>query len=190
MKSAQALRSSFIEGLLVLAACLALSSFLFGAPPTGGATREEVLSHIYPGASFRPERVFLTEGEMQGAAKESGEEIPTALIARYIVERAGVIVGRAYIDTHVVRTKKESLLICLNAEGQVMRVEVTAFLEPPEYRASEPWYGQFADKALSEDLRLQRDIRPIAGATLTAMAATRAVRRVLAIDGVLAVRGK
>lgn len=184
MNFAGAFKSAFTEGLLVLTICLSLSSFLLGSPPAG-ATREEVLSQVYPGASFRPERVFLTAIQQDAAAKVSGEEIPSALIARYVAEKAGVVVGRAYVDTHIVRTKKESLLICLTPGGQVMRVEVTAFLEPPEYRASEPWYGQFTDRALTEDLRLQRSIRPIAGATLTAMAATRAVRRILAIDQVL-----
>ena len=61
----------------------------------------------------------------------------------------------------------------------------TAFLEPPEYRAPPAWYGQYQGKSLNEDLNLQRGIRPLAGASLTASAANQAVRRVLAIDQVL-----
>ena len=93
--------------------------------------------------------------------------------------------GHAYVDTHVVRTKKETVLVSLDASGAVKRVDVIAMLEPPEYRAPQPFLRQFTGRRLQDDLRLQRAIRPIAGATLTANAVTDAVRRVLAIDAVL-----
>jgi len=107
------------------------------------------------------------------------------LIARYVATEGGDLVGSAYIDTHVVRTKNESLLISLDREGQVKRIEVTAFLEPPDYMVPRAWLAQFEGQTLNEELNLNRRIRPIAGATLTARATTEAVRRVLAIDRVL-----
>jgi hypothetical protein len=84
-----------------------------------------------------------------------------------------------------VRTKQESLLISLDVSGRVIRVDVTAFLEPPEYRAPEPWLGQYKGRGLDDDLTVNRAIRPIAGATLTTRVANSAVRRVLAIDETL-----
>jgi hypothetical protein len=116
-------------------------------------------------------------------------EVPSALIARYIVRRDGALVGRAYVDTHTVRTKKESLLIALDASGRVKRVDVVAFLEPQEYQAPPAFLGQFGGRGLEDDVRVHRAIRPIAGATLTAGAVTDAVRRVLAIDAVLSAGG-
>ena len=149
------------------------------------STREEALEQAFPGAAIRAERVFLTEGQRTAAAERAGVEVPTLLIARYLATEDGAVVGRAYVDTHVVRTKNESLLICLEGDGTVKRVEVTAFLEPPEYMASALWYAQFEGEALTEDLYLNRAIRPVAGATLTGKATEEAVRRVLAIDAVL-----
>lgn len=148
-------------------------------------SREEALAALFPGATIRAERVFLTEQQRSAAAVAAGVEIPSALVARYLAVSGGKVIGRAYLDTHVVRTKKESLLICLDENGKVKRIEVTAFLEPAEYQAPGAWYGQFSGKGLSSDLNLHRAIRPIAGATLTAAAANQAVRRVLAIDQVL-----
>lgn len=150
-----------------------------------GATREEALAAVFPGADIRAERIFLTARQLREAALMAGVEIPTALIARYVALRGGEVVGRAYVDTHVVRTKKESLLICLDNQGKVRRIEVTAFLEPTEYQAPPAWYGQYDGRTLGPDLQLQRAIRPLAGATLTAMATNQSVRRVLAIDRVL-----
>ena len=48
---------------------------------------------------------------------------------------------------------------------------------------------QYHAKPLGDDLAIQRAIRPIAGATLTAHAVNEAVRRVLALDRVLGATG-
>jgi electron transport complex protein RnfG len=148
-------------------------------------TREEALAQAFPGADIRAERVFLTEAQRSAAQAQSGVEVPSLLIARYVATESGDRVGSAYVDTHVVRTKNESLLISLDTEGQVKRIEVTAFLEPPQYMAPGAWLAQYDGQTLNEDLNLNRAIRPIAGATLTARATTTAVRRVLAINAVL-----
>jgi hypothetical protein len=149
------------------------------------ATREEALAAAFPGAEIRSERVFLTAAQRQQAARLSGEDVPSALVARYVAVKEDQVVGRAYVDTHVVRTKRESLLISLDRIGHLIRIDVTAFLEPPEYEAPDAWLRQYHGRGLTNDLQLQRAIRPIAGATLTARAANAAVRRALAIDRLL-----
>jgi electron transport complex protein RnfG len=148
-------------------------------------TRQEALAGVYPGATIRAEQVFLTPSQQRQIQERSGAEAASALVARYVATRDGKVIGRAYVDTHVVRTKKESLLISLDESGRVKRVDVTAFLEPTEYQASEPWLRQYRDKTLTDDVAVNRAIRPIAGATLTARATNTAVRRVLAIDETL-----
>ena len=148
-------------------------------------TREEALAAVYPGASVRMEQLFLTPSQQKQVLMRGGIDAPTALVARYVATRDRKVIGRAYVDTHVVRTKRESLLISLDAVGRVLRIDVTAFLEPPDYRASEAWLRQFRDRKLDDDLAVNRAIRPIAGASLTARETTKAVRRVLAIDAVL-----
>lgn len=171
--------------VLSLIVMVGLLSVTASAVQPGLITRDEALTTAYPGAELESERVFLTADQVKRAAALAGGEPPSALVARYIARRGGQVVGRAYVDTHVVRTKRESLLVSLNATGQVQRIDVTAFLEPREYQASPRWLEQYDDRLLDDDLALQRAIRPIAGATLTAIAANAAVRRVLAIDRVL-----
>jgi hypothetical protein len=148
-------------------------------------TREEVLALVYPGAEFHPRHLFLTGEQMQAVRSAAGEGFPSPLVARYDAVKEGRLIGRAYVDTHLVRTKNQSLLICLDGEGAVLRVETTAFMEPPEYQVPQAWLAQYRGRVLTPDLHLHRRIRPIAGATLTAAAATRAVRRVLALDSLL-----
>jgi hypothetical protein len=151
----------------------------------GEITRDEALKLAYPGATVRAERVFLTTSQLKQASARAREPIESPLVARYIATSGGQVVGRAYVDTHVVRTKKETLLISLHSTSTVKRIDVTAFLEPGEYRAPDPWLKQYEERPLADQLQVNRSIRPIAGATLTARAVNSAVRRVLAIDAVI-----
>ena len=164
---------------------MALLATPASAAQSGLITRDEALAAVFPGAEVEAERVFLTAGQIERAAELAGAEVPSPLVARYVARRGDDVVGRAYVDTHVVRTKRESLLISLEPDGRVRRVDVTAFLEPREYQAPETWGRQYYGRPLEDDMALQRAIRPIAGATLTAIATNAAVRRVLAIDRVL-----
>jgi len=168
---------------------LGLLAIIFGMI-AGSATarilsREEALRLAFPEAQLQSDVVFLTQQEIEEITRISGVKVETALVSRTVARQGSTIAGRAYLDTHIVRTKKESLLVILDAEGKVRRVEVVAFLEPPEYLAPDRWYRQFEGKQMSEDLRIKRDIPSVTGATLTAQATTDAVRRVLATDQVL-----
>jgi hypothetical protein len=168
-----------------LGALLIVCAISSATAAAGEITRDEALAEVYPGAALRAEQLFLTTAQQHAVRTRTGGEASTALVARYVASRDGQVVGYAYVDTHTVRTKKESLLISLDAEGNVLRVDVTAFHEPREYQAPQPWLRQYADRSLSDDLAINRAIRPIAGATLTARATNAAVRRALAIDAVL-----
>jgi Na+-translocating ferredoxin:NAD+ oxidoreductase subunit G len=166
--------------------CCAIAGAVFA----GVITRDEALQAAYPGAEIKSSMVFLTEAEVKQASQIAGSQIPSALIATFQAVKNGQVVGRAYLDTHVVRTKKESLIIMLDAEGKLKRVEVVAFLEPPEYMPPDVWYRQFDGKTLNDNLRIQKDIHPVTGATLTANATVSAVRRATAIDQILRTKQK
>lgn len=148
-------------------------------------SREEALAAVFPGADIRSESVFLSGDQADRIADISREDVEGRLFARYIAVVGDEVVGRAYVDTHVVRTKRQSLLISLAPDGRLRRIDVTAFIEPPEYLAPPLWRAQYEDRPLSDDLRLDAAIRPIGGATLTSRAVNAAVRRVLAMDAVL-----
>ena len=110
---------------------------LAGAASAQDITRDEALAAVFPGAHIASEQVFLTADQQRVVQQRAGVAAASALVARYVASRDGKAIGRAYVDTHTVRTKRESLLISLDAAGAVMRIDVTAFLEPAEYRAPE-----------------------------------------------------
>jgi hypothetical protein len=90
-----------------------------------------------------------------------------------------------YIDTHVVRTMSETVLIVLDPAGSPGSVEVLSFDEPEDYIAPPRWRARLRGYALTERLRPGADLPNLAGATLTARALADAVRRSQAIHAVL-----
>ncbi|RMF71251.1 MAG: FMN-binding protein, partial [Acidobacteria bacterium] len=85
------------------------------------------------------------------------------------------------LDTHVVRTLPETVLVVVGPDLRVRRVEVLAFKAPRDYLPSDRWLAQFDGVPLDDDTALKRRIRVLSGATLSSRAITRAVRRVLAV---------
>lgn len=149
-------------------------------------TVDEALNLAFPGGIIERETVFLTEEQRQTVEKKGGSEVSSSIVTRYVAMGDGaVLLGWAYLDTHRVRTLPETLMIVLDPDGTVRRVEVVTFREPLEYMPRESWYEQYHGQVLNDDLALKRDIRPVTGATLTARATTEAVRRVLAFHEII-----
>jgi hypothetical protein len=164
--------------LLVVAARVAAGKVLL--------TPEEALKLAFPGAAITRHTAFLTKPQQETARKLSGdEELPSALATFYTGIKDGRLVGTAYLDTHVVRTMPETILVVVDPAGVLARIEVLSFSEPEEYLPKAHWYEQFQGKPLDDELSLKRAIRPVTGATLTARATTDAARRVLALHRVL-----
>ena len=151
----------------------------------GVITRAEALSAAYPGATVTRDRVILTPEQMSAVASVARVGMQGKIFPRYIAREGETVVGRAYIDTHTAKTERQSLLISLDTEGRIKRVDVTVFFEPAQYMAPRDWLRQYDGQVLHEELALRRAIRPIAGASFTGRAISDAVRRVLALDRVL-----
>jgi len=149
-------------------------------------TVDEALKLAFPGCEVARRTAFLTPEQMKRARELAGAEVPSALLTYYVATRNGQPAGTAYFDTHRVRTLPETLMIVVDPQNRVSRIEVLSFREPEEYLPRGAWYQQFLGKGLDADLQLKRGIRPVTGATLTARATTDAVRRVLALHQILA----
>jgi hypothetical protein len=108
----------------------------------------------------------------------------SALVVWYEARREGELVGVGWLDVHVVRTKQQALLVVLEPDGRVARIDVLAFEEPREYRAPPRWLAQFAGRTAADGLKVGGGIHGLGGATLTARAVTQTVRLATALDAV------
>lgn len=131
---------------------------------------------------------FLEEAQLARAAALAGRdvEVESGLITYYVAIDGGAPVGAAYFDVHRVRTLPEVLMVVVDPEDRIRRVEVVRWAEPPEFRPPLGWLTQFLGRLLDDDLSARRGIAGITGATLTTRAVTGAARRILALHRVIA----
>ena len=151
-------------------------------------TQEEALRRAFPRADAIERRTaYLDSAQLARAEVAAGPDTkaPAGVVTYYVGVRDGAPIGAAYFDVHRVRTLPEVLMVVVDPRNRVSRVEIVRFSEPPEYRAPGGWLRQFVGRVLGRELSLKGDIVGITGATLTSVAATHAVRRVLALHSVI-----
>ena len=148
-------------------------------------TRLEALELAFPDCEVDRKTHFLTDDQLREAQDRAGVEISSALAYSYRATCGDEYAGTAYFDSHLVRTLPETLMIVIDPDSRVVRIEIVEFNEPEDYIPIDRWYAQFEGRPLDRELQLKRAIRGVTGATLTARATTEAARRVLAIHQVL-----
>jgi len=174
----------------VLAAAL-----LAGCPTSAWAkvflSRSEALELAFPDADrVETETYVLDDDQVERIRGLARSDIDSKLVKVYTGYRSGELMGYAVIDIHQVRTLPEAFMVVLSPEGTVRSLRVLAFHEPLDYLPSERWYDQFDEKALDQKIKLGGDVHGVIGATLSARATTRGVRRVLAYYEVLIQDGR
>jgi hypothetical protein len=170
---------------------IAIALFVATVAASGQArvfmTQQEALAGAFPaGSAVERESVFLTPQQVTAARGASGVEFDDRLVVRYVARRGGQVIGYAYFDTHRVRTLAETVMIVVDAESRLQKVEILSFKEPPDYLPKRRWLDQLHGARLDDELSLKRAIRPISGASLSGRAIVNASRKVLALHRVIA----
>ena len=151
-------------------------------------TQEEALALAFPGDTVVERRsAYLSSAQLDRARELAGDavDIEQTIVTYYVGRHAGAFAGAAYFDVHRVRTKNEVVMVVVDPDHTLRRMEVLKFTEPPEYRAPDAWIEQLEGRPLDDALSVRGGIRSIAGATLTARAMAEAARRVLALHAVI-----
>ena len=149
------------RGFLV-AVLLFGSGAALAAPP-------DALRAAFPDAErFDATDVLLSDEMARRLDELARSKIPERMVTFYAARRGDAVQGYAVLQSHVVRTKRETLLVAFEPDGRIRRIVVLVFLEPPEYKPSARWLGQFSGKGTSDRLAVGDDIAPISGSTLSA----------------------
>ena len=165
--------------LHILIGTLLAGAALSGAVPAGARVllaQQDALALAFPQAKPQRRTVFLSDAQSKAVEEAARTKLGSKIWTYYV---AGSTF--AYFESHLVRTMNETIMVVVGAEGKVVFVEILSFAEPDDYLPSKRWLGQLPGRRLDDDLALRRGLRNIAGATLTAEAVTRGVRRALAV---------
>jgi uncharacterized protein with FMN-binding domain len=134
--------------------------------------------------SVSKDNLYLTVDQLKKAKELSLLGGQRALGLRFIVQCPKKKKIYAYIDSHIVRTLNETLIVFIKGK-KIKKIEMIEFLEPREYRPSDLWIDQFKNKKLSKNLKTYGEIDGLTGATLSAKAITYSARRILALHEVI-----
>jgi Na+-translocating ferredoxin:NAD+ oxidoreductase RnfG subunit len=159
-----------------------VTAIAFAAHARVFMTQPQALASAYPaGTNIARQALFLTQEQRTAAQKESGVDFDDRMFVRYTGTANDRVIGYAYFDTHRVRTLPETVMIVVNPDGKVVKIEILSFDEPPDYQPKPRWIEQFRGHKLDDDLSLKRSIRPISGASLSGRAIVNASRKILAL---------
>ncbi len=170
---------------------LALLVWLLGATAVRGEvllSDKAALERAFPGSSLERRTLYLTQEQAAAVEKAARSKLPSRVVTVFEARSGGSLTGRALLDTHIVRTMPETLLVAVEPDGRLRMALVLQFGEPPDYLPRDGWLGTLAGKSLDDELWPGRAIRRVTGSTLTVQSLAEAVRRCLAIDA-LVVRG-
>ena len=167
-----------------------VSMALVGAPSIAQAKvfagRKDALAEAFPGALHIDEKTHILDDELASALEQHARaRLESRLVTLYTAWGEEGVIGYAHISIHNVRTKPEALLIVLSPGGEVRSVRILAFHEPLDYLPAGRWYDQFEGTTRAAPLRVGRDIHGVVGSTLSARAASEAVRHALAFHELL-----
>lgn len=144
--------------------------------------KEQALELAFPAADqIETLNLFLTPEQLAQVGRTTGVQAESSLYTFYVGKRNGEVLGYAAIESSRVRTLPQTMLVVIATDGTVMRAEILAFFEPPEYQPSLRWLQQFFGVTLTPDLRIGGQIQGLTGATLSAQSVARQVRKTLAM---------
>lgn len=170
---------------LIAAAALLLLAGPAPADKKKPSLIDVAVAKAFPGAKVERVTVRLSEAERKKVGKLASQRTPKkSTTFAYVARKDGKVVGTAFFDSHVVRTKRETLMVVVTPEGKVADVETIVFQEPPEYVAQDSFYESLEGRGQGRPLILGRGLDGTTGATLTCRAVADASRRVLALHEV------
>lgn len=168
------------------AAVVALCA-LAAAPAAGGVilSERDALARAFPGQEAKRRVLYLRPEQVRAVEKAARSKLPSAVVTVFEAWNGAQCTGRAYLDTHVVRTMPETVLTVLEPDGRLRMALVLAFHEPTDYLPRERWLETLKGRSLDDELWPGRGVRRVTGATLSAQAMTEAVRRAMALDALV-----
>lgn len=154
-----------------------LAIFAPAALATVYLNAEQAQQAIFPGATFKPTRIVLTDAQATAIESRSDVNVRTRELKAWRVAGGGWFIVDEVVGKHEFIT----YAIGLNSDGSVKQIEIMDYRESYGYQIRDPrWRAQFAGKTSSAPLKLDRDIQNISGATLSCRHIADGVKRILA----------
>lgn len=132
--------------------------------------------------AFQPVTIALDATQRAAVDAAGGHQAAHGPLRAWTARRQGQVIGHAFIDQVVGRQDFITYAVGIDAAGKLRPVQVLEYRESHGGEIRNPrWLAQFDGRSSVGALRFGKDIKNIAGATLSSEHVTAGVRRILAI---------
>ena len=137
---------------------------------------EQAQQLMFPGASFEPVAITLTDDQAKAVKKASDTNVRNRELHVWKVSTGGWFI----VDEVVGKHEFIPIALALDASGAVKDIEIMEYREAYGDQVRNPdWRGQFTGKRNGDKIVLEETIQNISGATLSSKHITDGVRRLL-----------
>ncbi len=150
------------------------------------STKEKVLEMAFPGAHITTKRVEISPKDREEIEVLIKGKFFKRAMTFFVASYDGEVAGYATVAEEIGKKRRITFMVVLNPEGSVKNVDILVFRESQGYEVKHKrWRDQFIGKSAKDPLRLKRDIDSISGATLSARAVTKGVRKIVKVFTVI-----
>lgn len=147
-------------------------------------SKTEALELAFGKATVENLSLFPDDAQLAKIQQLAKTKLESGLFTFYVGKENGKILGYAAIESETVRTKPETVMILLDAQGELKSVTILAFHEPPEYMPPERWFESLTGRTL-DNMDFSKGVDGVSGATLSTRSALSSTRKVMAIYQVM-----
>lgn len=126
---------------------------------------------------IRKEKVFLTGSVIKELERVSKAKFESKIYSVYEARSNGIRIMSGILETHLLRSRTQTLFIVFDNKGRVVSTQVLAFYEPEEYVMSPKWLAQFKSKTINDKMQPGDDLIKVSGATISYNETASAIRR-------------
>lgn len=146
-------------------------------------TKEEALRVALPKAqTVRAEQVQLTPDQRQRVRNKVDQPIDDNTFIFHVGKRNDQIDGYAYITDKKGRHRPITFVVGLKPDCRVRDVAIMIYREPRGYEVkAKRFLRQYHNKTIDDPIEVNRDIKNISGATISAHSVSAGVREAVAI---------
>jgi Na+-translocating ferredoxin:NAD+ oxidoreductase RnfG subunit len=146
-------------------------------------TKEEALRVAIPNAqTIRAEQVELMPTQRQRVHNKANHPLDSDTFVFHVGKRNDQIDGYAYITDKKGRHRPITFVVGLKPDCRVREVAIMIYREPRGYEVKEKRFlRQYHNKTMRDPIEVNRDIKNISGATISAHSVSAGVREAVAI---------
>ena len=123
------------------------------------------------------EKVYLTPTFLKKLEEAAKSKFESKIYTVYEAKSGGKLMMSGILETHILRSRTQTLFLVFDRKGKIVSTQVLAFYEPEEYIMSPKWFDQFKNKTIMDKMQPGIDLAKVSGSTISYNETAAAIRR-------------